>query len=206
MNKDCEQIVGPCTCGALHLLTEFFQPKDFIETLDEDIKFHPFSIEVALRANEIIKKKSLDYVQSKVLILCGLPGAGKTTFAEKYYESWIRISQDELGSREACIQKAGEALRRGRTIIIDRCNHTVAQRQHWIDLANQHGTTATCMFLSVNPDECFHRINLRKNHPTISEYMSSEQKRNIINHFFLEFEPPTLAEGFLEVILRRNDL
>jgi adenylate kinase family enzyme len=44
-------------------------------------------------------------VSKRMLVLVGLPGSGKTTFATKLAATlpeWKRVNQDDLGSRPAC--------------------------------------------------------------------------------------------------------
>ena len=64
----------------------------------------------------------------KLLVLVGLPGSGKSTFAERLVASgrgWVRVSQDECGgSRRTCESAFGIAALRGsdhnRHVILDR--------------------------------------------------------------------------------------
>lgn len=68
-----------------------------------------------------------------LVVLVGMPGSGKSTFAEElisqHPECWRRISQDVLGSRQRCIQRAKAALREGHHVLIDRCNFDESQRR-----------------------------------------------------------------------------
>jgi hypothetical protein len=68
----------------------------------------------------------------KVLVLCGLPGSGKSTFGSlleslnddaSLQANWTRVCQDDLRSRAACDAAVEKAVKNpmGR-VIIDRCN------------------------------------------------------------------------------------
>jgi len=72
---------------------------------------------------------------SRVLLLVGLPGSGKTTFASRLVEvgGWVRVSQDEVGgSRQAVERHFLRALESGNAVVVDRCNCTVQQRSWFI--------------------------------------------------------------------------
>ncbi|GJD08885.1 Transcription factor bHLH140 [Galdieria sulphuraria] len=71
-----------------------------------------------------------------LLMLIGIPGSGKTTFAKKLEEKgWCRVCQDELFTRQQCENYTITHLLQGKSIVIDRCNVTKEQRAIWINLA-----------------------------------------------------------------------
>ncbi|THY03619.1 hypothetical protein D6D01_10196 [Aureobasidium pullulans] len=58
-----------------------------------------------------------------IIVCCGVPGSGKSTFASHLaILGYTVISQDELGSRTACLNALSNAMNSGRKILIDRCN------------------------------------------------------------------------------------
>ncbi len=77
---------------------------------------------------------------SKVVLLVGLTGSGKSTFAETFIKlmeadgdkTWHRVSQDVLKSVGKCKAAAIEALEKGENIIIDRTNLSADQVQFFI--------------------------------------------------------------------------
>lgn len=141
----------------------------------------------------------------KMIILMGIPGSGKSTIAEKFFPKYVRISQDELGSRDACIKKVKQTLESGLNVIVDRCNVSRSQRKFWVDLGLQYDVEAiTCIYLQVDEEECVARIYDRKNHPTIKNDMPLEKKREIVYKFAKDFQMPDLLEGFTNIVITRN--
>jgi len=83
-----------------------------------------------------------------VLVLVGVPGCGKSTFARQIVESspegtWCIACQDVEGDRRKVERLVTDVLDgksdrgcigAGR-VIIDRCNFDAEQRRHWIDIA-----------------------------------------------------------------------
>lgn len=144
-------------------------------------------------------------MNSKVVILCGLPGSGKSTWAKKNYPFWEYINQDELGSRDACLSKMRQALQAGLFVVVDRTNINKKQRSYFIDLALGFGADSVdCVVLQVNEEECVGRIATRKNHATIKETMSLDKMKEIVYKFNRDFEMPSLDEGFNSILITRG--
>ena len=143
----------------------------------------------------------------KVLILCGVPGSGKTTFAKEKYSNYYRISQDDLGSKEKCKEEFLKAIHGYKNVLVDRCNHNSDQRRYWINIALQSGVESIdAIYLVVPEEEAIARIIARKEHLTINEKLSLEKKKSIVYFFNKELteDPPKLEEGFKTVTWIRN--
>eukprot|EP00049_Salpingoeca_infusionum_P009755 m.165806 g.165806 ORF g.165806 m.165806 type:complete len:153 (-) comp14435_c0_seq2:412-870(-) len=105
----------------------------------------------------------------RLLVLYGLSGSGKSTFAQSFIEqqptdTWIRVSQDVLGTRQACIQQADEALADGQSVIIDRTNLTPKQRAHWVELATKYHVNPEVVVMMTPLQVCIHRACSRTYH------------------------------------------
>jgi len=131
-----------------------------------------------------------------IIVLCGIPGSGKSTMCKTKYSQYIRISQDQLGTREACIKKANEELLKKNSVVIDRANVSKQQRKFWIDLAKKRGVECHCVVLKTPKDVCIERVLARKDHETLGPSVSNEKKIKVVEDFNRSFETPDLDEGF----------
>ena len=145
---------------------------------------------------------------SSVLLLVGLPGSGKSTLAEALCRArphrYVRVNQDTLGNRKKCVQLARRTLlQNGQCPIIDRCNASVSQRQHWTALAQEVGAPVDCVVLDVSAEECWRRCQRRQNHPTLPPH----QARGLIRVMQREWQMPSApVEGFRSVtIVQQKD-
>ena len=88
-------------------------------------------------------------IDQYIIILCGIPGSGKSEFAEKLCRlnplKFARVSQDVLGSRKKCENACRQSLRDGRIPIIDRCNFDSSQRIHFLSIAAEHKVAVDCI-------------------------------------------------------------
>ncbi|KAJ8094668.1 hypothetical protein PM082_010674 [Marasmius tenuissimus] len=136
-----------------------------------------------------------------VLILVGLIGSGKSTFAEaleEHFPHFRRCNQDDLGDRRAVEELARRSLLEGFSICIDRTNFNSAQRRYWIDIAHEFpGTPVWVIVMNTPYEECAARIQRRVSHPTIK---SPEQGLSVLARFASDFRPPLPEEGFDRMI------
>lgn len=96
---------------------EFFlgeKPRDF--TRDFDLASFPFEAAAQGEDTELFKKTN----DKDIVMFCGPPGAGKSTFFWNYLKplGYERINQDTLKSRDKCVKVAHEALASGNSVAI----------------------------------------------------------------------------------------
>jgi atypical dual specificity phosphatase len=127
-----------------------------------------------------------------LIVCCGVPGSGKSTFASQLAAlGYIIISQDELGSKTACLNTLSNAIENGNKMILDRCNPYVEDREQWLAHAF-HPDNALCVWFDVDPVVCVRRADARTNHPTIAP----GRAKRIVHSFVKTFVPPTKKEKF----------
>ncbi|KIL65553.1 hypothetical protein M378DRAFT_76656 [Amanita muscaria Koide BX008] len=136
-----------------------------------------------------------------LLILCGLVGSGKSTFAtdlQRHFPSFIRCNQDDLGNRRNVEDLARHALRDGLSVCIDRTNFNASQRSYWIEIArNVPGTLIWLIVFDTPYETCAARLLERTEHPTIK---TPEQGLSVLAHFANDFQYPYPDEGYHRII------
>lgn len=113
-----------------HTPEEFFlgqEPREY--SRDLDLALYPFT-EVAEhepRENAEKGRPVLDKItnQQVMLLFCGSPGAGKSTFYWKHAKplGFERVNQDQLRSRDRCVQVASDFLDDGKSVAIGESIH-----------------------------------------------------------------------------------
>ena len=134
-----------------------------------------------------------------VIILVGLPGAGKSTFCWNFPE-YSHINQDRLGNRNDCINALKRSLSNGKSAVIDRTNISKAQRRYFIDVAKDYGANIFCIFLDFPVVECIERIKNRATHETLPASSGESKITEVVTKFSKTLELPDYSEGFNEVI------
>ncbi|KAF9170592.1 hypothetical protein BGX21_009266 [Mortierella sp. AD011] len=143
----------------------------------------------------------------KLVVLAGLPGSGKshlvTSLTQEFPDHFVRISQDELGSRAVCERLLAQSMRHQQqslaargpqkalpmTVFLDRCNPTMAERKEWYEVAFQPDEVAIFWF-SRSVEHCIERVDAREGHPTVAQGMGFK----VVNSFAKGFEFPNLAK------------
>ena len=138
-----------------------------------------------------------------IVLLVGIPGAGKTTFANQLVSSgWNRISQDDLGSRQKCEVMAQEFLESGKRIVLDRCNVQASDRLCWLTKFRKvpgERKYAAAVYFESDPDLCIERVEARENHPTISGSKKANA-RQIVMSLFDRLDPPKESEDGIDKV------
>ncbi|CAG9462910.1 unnamed protein product [Pedinophyceae sp. YPF-701] len=156
-----------------------------------------------------------------MLMLCGAQGAGKSTFATAVVQAaaqhvapnnpplWVRVNQDsindgERGTRAECVRLAAESLRRGASVLIDRCNFDRAQRYDFVALAHETGVEVHAIVLGLPLAVCRERVAARMDHEGGVQGDSAARLCSV-PHSKLKADPPQLAEGLDSVCTCTSD-
>jgi len=136
----------------------------------------------------------------EVVILVGLPGAGKTTFYRQYFAAThTHISKDlwpHASGREARQRRLiDETLAAGQSVTVDNTNPTIADRAALIAAAHARGARAVGYFIDVSPRVAIARNEERSGRAKVPKVAIFTAAKRL--------EPPTIAEGFDQLFIVR---
>jgi predicted kinase len=129
----------------------------------------------------------------EVILLVGLQGSGKTTFYRTHYAAThVLVSKDRFRNnrrpQRRQMQLIKQALKEGRSVVVDNTNPTVEDRAPIIALARCYGATVQGYFFESRLSDCLERNARRNGRERVPE------KALLIT--FGRLQAPKLVEGF----------
>ena len=124
---------------------------------------------------------------------------GKSTFADKLTSGqpskFVRINQDQLGSRKECERLCRQTLAKGKVPIIDRCNFNSSQRHYFSSIASEAKVPVDCVVFTYPKEVCVARCEARVGHETISRNIAAA----VVGRMIRDFRPPLPNQSSDEV-------
>ena len=150
---------------------------------------------------------------AEVVIVMGLPGAGKTTLTEEFVaEGYQRINRDETGGTLGALTgDLDRALAGGASrIVLDNTYVSRRSRAEVLQAAAAHGVPVRCVWLSTPVDEAqvnaASRLVSRYGRLPAREELASLRKHDVAAflptvqfRYQRELEPPDQSEGFAKI-------
>src|SRR5439155_23898719 len=93
------------------------------------------------------EQKLIESREPKIMVvIIGLPASGKSSFRKEFYHSYEVISQDILGSANACEKHCQRLVEQSTCkVVVDNTNVQKSHRQTWISL----GKKANCFVYGI---------------------------------------------------------
>ena len=161
--------------------------------------FEPSKYLISSEANPLPFEKT---AKLELVILCGSPGAGKSSFywARLKPLDFERVNQDLLKSRDRCIKVAKSFLDGGTSVAVDNTNADPETRAVWTELAGRYKIPIRCVYFSAPAKLCEHNDTVR----ALATGKFNPEKRTILPYsafagFSSRFKEPKLNEGFQDI-------
>ena len=181
----------------------------------------PESVRSAVRAASIVLDRPTRRVArrpsrsgAEVVLVMGIPGAGKSRLAAGYAgRGYVRLNRDERGgSLRGLAAELDERLGSGdASVVLDNTYLTRASRSYVVEAAGRHGVAARCLWLDTPLAQA--QVNLVERLldrfgglPTPAELRAAARGEQGLllptsqMRAVRELEPPSLDEGFSEVV------
>jgi aryl-alcohol dehydrogenase-like predicted oxidoreductase len=166
---------------------------------------------LSTRAGPTMRKPSTP--GADVVVIMGIPGAGKTLLAREYAaKGYRRLNRDERGGKLRGLADAldGELSTGSSRVVLDNTYLTRAARSYVVDVARRHGVAARCVWLDIPLAQA--QINLvERMLERFGALPGPEELRRLSRRepglllptsqmrAFRELEPPSTDEGFAAV-------
>jgi predicted kinase len=134
--------------------------------------------------------------EPELVLLVGLPGAGKSTFfQQRFSATHVQLSKDELRRRREPERRQAELLRQAlserRSVVIDDTNVSREQRASLIAEGQRQGVRVVAYFFDCPLGECIARNRERAGRARIPEAGIRAIAKRLVR--------PSLEEGFDEI-------
>ncbi|XP_052774383.1 uncharacterized protein F21D5.5-like isoform X2 [Mya arenaria] len=185
---------------AANLGVKFQTPEEFFLG-ESPAKFSWLSADPAtfLKGAKEAAKKSYHSLSPELAMMVGPPACGKSTFRKRFLEShgYVAVNRDTMGTVQKCAKAAKEALKAGKSVVVDNTNPSVTARKEFLDIAKKAGVPCRC-FVMATPLDLAHHLNY------VRQIQTNARVRRIpdvgYNVYKKNYEAPTKAEGFTEII------
>ncbi len=128
----------------------------------------------------------------EAIVLCGLPGAGKTTlYRHRWRATHVLISMDELHARAREAVLLAECLAERRPFVVDNTNPTAADRARYVEPARAAGFRVAGYLVDAAASEALGRNAAREDRARIPDLGVIGTARRFIR--------PAPEEGFDEL-------
>jgi bifunctional polynucleotide phosphatase/kinase len=145
-------------CGIIFLTPEMC----FLDELKcNDCKInYPNLSDISIHSNyNFLPEKKI----KELIIMIGFPGAGKSTFINKYIEpfEYVIINQDKLKTKNKCISETEKYMKINKNIVIDSLNYNKDMRKIYIDIAKKYNYDVRCIVLNTSFEISKHNMLYR---------------------------------------------
>lgn len=169
---------------AANIGVPFYTPEGYFLDSIETIQIPPKLV-------PLIESEMPKIGDNTIVLLVGLPGCGKSTFARTFEHV---ISNDVTRSTFKSLEKL-RSLRGESIIVIDNTNYTREMREPYIQFAKKNGYTITCILFNVSMEYAF-TMNMYRSYTTGIKCIPKIAYQSLIK----KYEKPSVEEG-IDIIM-----
>jgi bifunctional polynucleotide phosphatase/kinase len=135
-----------------------------------------------------------------VIIFCGLPASGKSSFYSNHLErlGYSYVSRDQLKTMDKCYKRLEKLLEKKQNCVIDNINVENASRLKWISICNKFSATPLLFYFDIKVEQALHNNIFRRligSNSPVTDLVIRTQNKNFVK--------PNVNEGF-ESIFKIN--
>jgi len=135
----------------------------------------------------------------EAVIFVGSPGAGKSTFWSNYCKTYARVNNDELKTPAKCQKAMRDALKAGKSVVIDNTNPKAMTRLLYLKIAKEYKVPTRVVFFDISKEVAMHN-NMQREVNTSRSHFSKKVPSIAIHTYYKYLEHPLESEGFESVI------
>ncbi|CAH1778594.1 unnamed protein product [Owenia fusiformis] len=186
---------------AVNAALKFYTPEEFFQGWSKAPfnmpEFNPGSVDSSGPLTTPAGAKIVSEGQ-EIIVLVGFPASGKTFFTETYLKpaGYLHVNRDQLGSWQKCVQACKKAVSQGQKVAVDNTSPDQESRQRYTSVAKEAGVPCRCFIFNTTLQQARHNEAFRK----ITNPAHQPINDMIMNSYKSKFTPPTLAEGFSEIV------
>ncbi|KAG8433960.1 hypothetical protein GDO86_012353 [Hymenochirus boettgeri] len=138
---------------ALNIGLQFFTPEEFFLGWKKAAFNLPTFDPRAVNPNgQLYDPPSTSLVSKtqEIIVAVGFPGAGKSTFFKEHLipKGYECANRDTMGTWQKCVSACEDAVRRGKSVVIDNTNPDVESRSRYINCAQKAGFRYAVFYLT----------------------------------------------------------
>jgi len=161
---------------------------------------------LAARFLEVARASPTARATGEVVVILGMPAAGKSTLAEGYASrGYARLNRDERGGSLLDLARALDdqlADHPTSSVVVDNTYPTRASRAPVIEVARRHGVPVRCIAVTTPLEQAQAHAAwrvLERCGGFDGEAVAKEIRPGVQFRYRREFEPPALDEGFASI-------
>ncbi|EMC97501.1 hypothetical protein BAUCODRAFT_33217 [Baudoinia panamericana UAMH 10762] len=164
--------------------------------------FDPAAYVASRPTSEIDRSNFAKKHDVEIVLLCGSPGAGKSTFYWQHLQplGYERVNQDILKTREKCMKVAAEYVSSGHSVAVDNTNADIETRAAWVGLSKQLKVPIRLVHFTASAKLCEHNDTVR----ALAGDLMNPEKRTMLpklafTGYAARYREPKVEEGFDDI-------